>query len=106
MVPKRQVQSACRARRISRDSGCCEGATVNKGAVTGALDAAEGKSAASRGGAVEETLRCVLALTRADSTGNQGAESGKKVIAALSHALRDTGTARPVSQEGHAETMG
>lgn len=63
VVPKRQVQSACRAHRIIHDSGCCEGATVNKGTVTGAPDAAERKSAASRGCAVEGTPRGVLALT-------------------------------------------
>ncbi|KAG7333680.1 hypothetical protein KOW79_002087 [Hemibagrus wyckioides] len=77
VVPKRQVQSACRARRVSRDSGCCEGATVNKGSASGAADAAEGKATASRGCAVEKTPRCVLAVTWPDSTGNEGEQSRK-----------------------------
>lgn len=44
--------------------------------MTGALDAAGGKPAASRDRGVEETLRRVLPLTWADSTGNEGVESG------------------------------
>ncbi|KAK2852242.1 hypothetical protein Q7C36_007443 [Tachysurus vachellii] len=96
VVPKRQVQSACRARRVSCDSGCCEGATVNKGTATGAPDAAEGKATASRACAVQKAPRCVLVVTWPDSTGNEGTRSRKRRSLG---SLTDTGTVRLLAEK-------